>query len=250
MTTAIYARVSTDKQDSSRQVEECKDAVDGDWSLYADVASGATWDREDLQRLINDIESGDVDEVVTWEISRISRKLAHAAEFIDLCVEHNVELRTLNDMFPSLSGDDVMDKMMAQFTTWMMEFEREMIRERVISGVHRAMDEGKWVGRPPYGFEINDDGRLEVLPEDYLAMQTAVEMAETSDKSQNKIAESLGVPQSSLSRILNDEEKRRLYLYGEADDERLDDAVSDVSRSSELASLRERIDDLESRLDG
>lgn len=40
------------------------------------------------------------------------------------------------------------------------QLEAEMIRERTISGIRAAKDEGKWTGRPPYGFDTDTDGFL------------------------------------------------------------------------------------------
>lgn len=232
--TAYYGRVSTTKQDPDRQVEMIRGHLGEEKfreaRAYVDVGSGARDDREEFQRLISDIESGLVDEVHTVEVSRLSRRLSTAADFIDLCVEHEVSLTTLADSFPDLKGDgDVFDKLMGQLTAWMMEYEREMIRERVQSGVTRAIERGKWVGRPPYGFETDSEGYLQVKPDDYTAMQTAIEMAQdpTNDESVNAIARACNVPQSTLNRTLKDDEKLALYVDGEADDDRLASALDD-----------------------
>jgi enoyl-CoA hydratase/carnithine racemase len=55
---AIYARVSTDQQDATRQVEDCRrvaDRRDATVSLYVDRGiSGAEFDRPEFQRLIQE----------------------------------------------------------------------------------------------------------------------------------------------------------------------------------------------------
>lgn len=234
----------------------CKDQLSEseleNYDLYADIGSGAKEDREEIQRLISDIKSGEVDKIVTAEISRIGRKLSFVSQFIDLCTEHEVQLETVKDMFPGIKpGNDIFDKMINQFTAWMMEFEREMIRERVQSGVNKAIREGKWVGRPPYGFTTNEEGYLQIKAEDYLAMQQAVERAlSDTDETINKIATSFGVPQSSLDRIVKDEEKRKLYLYGETEEERLSRAVkeSEVEPEAEISQLAKKVQKLEEKL--
>lgn len=254
MSVGIYARVSTTKQDTDRQVEECRDSLTeeelANHTLYADVGSGTTTDRDDLQRLLADVDAGEIDKVVAWELSRIGRNLAFVADFIDTCVDEGVELVTLHDMFPGLRGDgDLMDKMMGQFVAWMMEFEAEMIRERVQSGVTRAMNQGKWVGRPPYGFTTNKDGYLQVEAEEYHAMQLAVERVLTTDDSVNSIARSFDVPQSSLDRIAKDEDRRELYLFGETDDERFETALEEKDEDeATISQLEARLSDLEQQL--
>ena len=249
--TAIYARVSTETQSLDRQLEACLDVAGDDPVIYSDVASGADLDRDQMNQLIDDIEAGVIAEVVTWEISRISRSLSFTADFIELCIEYNTSLRSLNDMFPTIRGEgDIMDEMMAKFAAWMTEFEREMIRLRVQSGVDRAIEQGKWTGRPPYGFTTNDDGYLRIDQEDYVAMSVALESVLTGEMSINEAARHLGVPKSTLSRTKNNEDRRKLYLYGDSDDDRFTEALdeSGISPQNELAELQERIEKIEKEI--
>ena len=257
MTTAYYVRVSTEKQDPDRQVEEIRNYLEidlADAEAYADVASGAKDDREDFRRLWDDVEAGRVDRVVAYEMSRLSRKLSTTAEFMELCARGGVALETINDMFPNLRGggqDDIWDELMAKFSAWMMEFEREMTRERVRSGVENAIAEGKWVGRPPFGFETDEDGYLRVLPDEFIRMQLALEETLVDpERSANSIAEEFRVPRSTLNRAAGDEERRRLYLYAEAEDDRLDEALAsaDLEVEAELSRLEERIATLEEQV--
>lgn len=253
MTTAVYIRVSTDKQDPARQRAEISDYLGDDFVTvreYADIASGAKDNREDFQRLWSDIEAGEIDRVVSWEMSRLSRRLSTAAQFLELCAEQGVALETLNDMFPDLRGggkDDVWDRLLAKFAAWMMEFEREMTRERIKSGVEQARQQGKWVGQAPFGFEIDDDGYLEVQPDPFIRMQLAMRDALTMpDVAVSRIADRHRVPDTSLRRYLDDEDRRELYLFGDADDERIEDALAD-SRVGDDAD--DRLDKLEGMIE-
>lgn len=258
MTTAYYVRVSTDKQDPDRQVEEIREYLDvplDDVQAYADIASGAKDNREDFQALWSAVEAGEVDRVVAYEMSRLSRRLSTAAEFMETCAEHGVALETINDMFPNLRGggeDDIWDELMAKFSAWMMEFEREMTRERVRSGVQNAIDAGKWVGRPPYGFETDDEGYLRVQPDKFIRMQLAIEEALFGEQSVNAVADEYRVPGSTLNRAVSDEDRRRLYLYGESEDERLGGAVdeADVDAEATVSELEERLSELEAEIGG
>jgi DNA invertase Pin-like site-specific DNA recombinase len=253
--TAVYLRVSTRTQSTARQRSEIEDFLDGDVfaeaEVYVDVASGANDSRSDFKRLKEDIKSGEIDHVVTYEMSRLSRQLTTTADFIDLCVENEVALTTTNDGFPNLSGDgNVGDALIGKLFGWLMEFELQMIRERVQSGVNRAIEAGKWVGRPPYGFTTDDAGYLVINMEDFLAMQMAVESVLLNpEQSVNGIARAYGVPQSSLDRIYKDEERRELYLSGDTEDERLSTALGEQTpRKSELSELKERVTDLEAQV--
>lgn len=251
--TGIYVRVSTTKQSNDRQIENCREHLSDEerknHKLYADIGSGADPDRNDIQRLRQDIRDGKIEKVVTWEISRIGRNLSFVSQFIDLCVEENVELETVNDAFPGVRPDnDIFSKMINQLIAWMTEFERAMIKERVQSGVNRAIEQGKWVGRPPYGFTTDEDGYLTIKTDDYLAMQYAVERAlSDSDDSINRIATAFGVPQSSLDRIVKDREKQQLYLSGDTEDKRVTEALeeAEIKPSKVLTDLKSRVEALE-----
>ncbi|OSP07325.1 hypothetical protein B9H04_08205 [Halorubrum ezzemoulense DSM 17463] len=253
--TAVYLRVSTSTQSTDRQQTEIEDFLGGDVfaeaEVYVDIASGADDSRPDFQRLTEDIESDEIDHVVTYEMSRISRRLNTTADFIDLCVENEVALTTTSDGFPNLSGDgNVGDALIGKLFGWLMEFELQMIRGRVQSGVNRAIESGKWVGRPPYGFTTDSDGYLVIDMENFLAMQIAIETVLLKPtQSVNSIARTYGVPQSSLDRIHKDEERRELYLSGDTDDERLSTALGEeTTPQSELSDLKERLADLEAKV--
>ncbi|MCW8172747.1 recombinase family protein [Natrialba swarupiae] len=122
----------------------------------------------------------------------------------------------------------MMDKMMGQMVAWLMEYEAQMIRQRVQSGVTRAIEQGKWVGRPPFGFSTDSDGYLQIEPEEYLAMQSAIEYArENPSQSVNSIARAHDVPQSTLNRVLKDDERAVLYVDGKSNDNRVTTAIDE-----------------------
>ena len=189
------------------------------------------------------------------EASRIGRSFLQTAEFIHLCYEHGVKFEVLDGSFPTVDPDDEdeMAKKYAELMAWAADLERYFLRKRVQSGVDRAQRAGKWMGRPPYGFTTRD-GYLVVEPEDYLRMQAALELLETdSGTTLTSVARHSGIPKSSLSRVHNDPEHRRLYLYGETADDRIEsalaDATSEVEQQSELAALHDRIETLEAQHD-
>lgn len=254
-TIGVYVRVSTDEQDPQRQVDDCRRAAERRGAavrLYVDRGvSGATFEREEFQRLKDDVGAGRVDTVMATEASRIGRSFLETTEFIQHCYDHGVKFEVLDGSFPTVDpdSDDEMAKKYAELMAWAADLERYFLRKRVQSGVNRAKEQGKWTGRPPYGFTVND-GYLAVEPNDYLRMQSALELLETDDEATlTGIARHAGIPQSSLSRVYNDPERRKLYLYGEHPDDRVESAVEegDVGQDNELAELRERVERLEEK---
>lgn len=254
---AIYARISTTQQDAARQVEDCQRVADrrnATVHLYVDRGiSGGEFDRPKFQRLQQDIEDGTISTVLTTEASRIGRSFLQTAEFIQLCYDHGVKFEVLDGSFPTVdpADENEMAKKYAELMAWAADLERYFLRQRVQSGVNRAQRAGKWTGRPPYGFTVRD-GYLVVEPDDYLRMQAALELVETDTSTTlTAVARHAGIPKSSLSRVRNDPEHRRLYLYGDTTDDRIESALADadigVEQRSELAALRDRIENLEAR---
>lgn len=77
----VYVRSSTERQESEHQWESIQrwrgvhDVTDDQVETHADVGSGAsTDDRPEFRELVDAVESGSVDHVVTWEVSRLSRE--------------------------------------------------------------------------------------------------------------------------------------------------------------------------------
>jgi len=224
---AIYARVSTDDQDEERQVRDCLDYLGveiGDVRIYRDREHGDVDSRKDFRRLISDIESGEVELVGATEVSRLSRSAATFGEFLELALDNGVGLEILENSFPSIEPDSPWSKAMAQIAAVFAELEHSMINARIRSGIKNAKHQGKWTGRPPKGFKVGDDGFLEIDGEEFVRVQAALEEVEAGE-SVYSVSKSCGVPESTLKSILRDEDKRRLYLEGEAEDERVAEAL-------------------------
>jgi len=112
--------------------------------------------------------------------------------------------------------------------------ERRQLIRRVKAGVKRAKDQGKWVGNVPAGFRRNGDGYLQpiVEPNDgedsYFELVDALERLEDGE-SYRSVAKTLSISRQGLSNIHKDPERRRWYLDGESDDERVTEALEEVT---------------------
>ena len=83
--------------------------------------------------------------ILVWDISRLGRSLQHLVEFLS-------EVQSVNcNLYINQSGLDTSTpsgRMMFQMVGVFAEFEREMISERVKSGLDRVRAKGKKLGRP------------------------------------------------------------------------------------------------------
>lgn len=232
---AIYARVSTTDQDVARQLNEARDHLDGlgveQIEEYPEVVSGAadTDTRDVYNQLLDDVASGEFDLVVVHEISRLSRLgPTEIHKFIQHCLEYDTGVEAF-DVGLNIHVDDgelqqTIYSMVARLMGDLAQIEHQQKLQRIRSGVRAAQDAGKWTGRPPAGFVV-EDGYLRVDPAEYLHIREGLARVERGETYAN-VAEDTGIPESTL-RSLGDD-RRDLYLRGEADDGRLDAALEDV----------------------
>ena len=149
---AIYARVSTHNgQNPEMQVEElrayCKRRG---WEIageYVDAGfSGAREHRPALDRLLSKCRKRSVDAVVVYRYDRFARSLRQLVNALE-------EFRALGIDFVSIhEGVDTSTpngRLVFGIFASIAEFERELIRDRVRSGLALARAKGKRLGRPP-----------------------------------------------------------------------------------------------------
>lgn len=235
---AIYARVSTHDQDEQRQVRDCRDLLDDhpyeieDVKIYADVQTGTTTARDDYQRLVDDIRDGAVDLVVATEVSRLSRSGAQdVMEFITHCLEENVGVEFTQSPVTLRPGDDVLtqsiQRLIISLLSELANIEHKQKMDRIQSGIHAAQEAGKWTGRPPRGFTTDEKGYLHVDTAEFLETRNALERVLLGESTQ-EAADATGIPESTLRAILDDEDRRRMYFYGDHDDDRKQVALDEL----------------------
>lgn len=150
MATYGYARCSTDedRQDINRQKRELKMlGCNQEENMYWEYESGTKTDRVELGKLLNKVVEGDT--IITTEVSRITRSTKQLCEIIEIAKEKQLKLIIGGFIVDCTKGQldamtDGMLKMMGVFA----EMERNMISERVKSGMANAVAKGKVVGRP------------------------------------------------------------------------------------------------------
>jgi|TARA_Y100000310_G_scaffold166044_1_gene165768 DNA invertase Pin-like site-specific DNA recombinase len=148
--TAIYARVSTDEQTTDNQVIELKKVAERNgWeieTIYADTISGAKSKRPQLDKLMKAIMRKEIDMVMVWSVDRLGRSLQHLTTLLSDIHSKGVDLYLHQQGIDTTTPSG---KMMFQMCGVFAEFERSLIRERVMAGLERARSQGKRLGRPP-----------------------------------------------------------------------------------------------------
>ena len=145
-----YARCSTDesKQDINRQIRELKALGATEQTIYTEYQSGTKRDRVEWNRLLSVVKEGDT--IVTTEVSRLSRSTQHLCEIIELVKDKKLKLVISNTMtIDCTKGElDAMTNAFLQMSGVFAELERNMISQRVKSGMANAKAKGKVIGRP------------------------------------------------------------------------------------------------------
>ena len=155
----IYLRVSTDEQDLSRQNNIERNTRDAGYyiaGVYREKASGARIDRPELQRMIADLQPGEV--VVAEKIDRISRlPLPEAEQLVNsirakgarLAIPGLVDLSDLAadaDEITKIVLESVQE-LLLKLALQMARDDYETRRERQRQGVQLAKSAGKYAGR-------------------------------------------------------------------------------------------------------
>ena len=162
--TAIYARKSTeDKTDTSItvQIEQCKELIQRNEPLLSfdeklvfqeEKVSGYHIDkRPEFVKLLNLVEEGEIDVIVTHDFDRFARNLVDTGQLIQRFQELNVSLITGDD-----NGDNSATGILMKHMIWSMnEFKIRNIAEHVMKVHTKLAKDGKTVGGiGNYGYKI------------------------------------------------------------------------------------------------
>lgn len=163
---AVYVRWSTDEQGSGTTLEEQRQTClsflsERGWVIRQDLIfiddgySAGSLERPAMKRLRKAVLAGVVDAVVVYKLDRLTRNIVDAVDLVLKEWEGRCALVSVTQ-----STIDTTSPLGRQFFTLMAsfaEFEREMIRDRTLSGKKRRAMQGRNPGfRPPYGYRIGD----------------------------------------------------------------------------------------------
>lgn len=155
----IYARVSTRNgqtvENQLRQLNEVADRMG--WSIVSvwtdEGISGSKGrdQRPGFDQMITAVNRREVDLVAAWSVDRLGRSLQDLIGFL-------ADLQAKGcDLYLHQQGIDTSTpsgRMLFQMLSVFAEFEREMIRERVVAGLERTKSKGTRLGRPKLDYSV------------------------------------------------------------------------------------------------
>jgi DNA invertase Pin-like site-specific DNA recombinase len=153
---AIYGRVSTQDQNFDRQIVELTSYANRhDYEIigvFAEKESGAKdyKDRPEMKRLIDLVTSGEVQKILTSEVSRLSRTVKDFLDILDICNKNCVSLYIDQFGFETFDKNcepSPMGQMFAMVLSMFFDLERKSIKRRLHSGYDQHRLNGGSVGR-------------------------------------------------------------------------------------------------------
>lgn len=185
-----YARCSTDenRQDINRQKRELRalGCID-EKNMYWEYESGTKVDRVELNKLLDVIQEGDT--IVTTEVSRITRSTKQLCQIIEIVQQRKIKLVIGAFVVDCSKGElDPMTEGMLKMMGVFAEMERNMISQRVKSGMANAKAKGKKVGRPTVQVDSLPNSFIRHYPKYKSKEINQVEFARLCDCTRQSIA--------------------------------------------------------------
>ena len=185
----LYARVSRKEMDCTRQLVELREVADNHgWNIvdeYIDSGiSGATRSRPELDRMLKDAIFRKFELVATLELSRLGRSVKNMSDIADLLKSKNIHLFIKNQ---NIDTSTSVGEFFFNIINSVAQYEVELIRERVISGLKNARRKGRILGRPS---NLTPNVKTKIL-----------EMR-SKNKDINKISKACGVGAQTIYKVL------------------------------------------------
>lgn len=147
MKTAIYCRVSTQEQTTENQrirLVEYANRNNWDYEVIEEVMSSRKT-RPKKAELLQRLRQREFDAVLIWKLDRWARSSQELALEVEELYNKNIKFISLSD---NIDLSTATGKLQFQILSAFAEFERNLIRERTLEGLHRARKQGKHLGRP------------------------------------------------------------------------------------------------------
>ena len=185
---ALYARTSTVRdQNPAMQLTGLRRlAEERGWEItgeYVDHGfSGSTDRRPQLDALMKHVHRGGLQAVLVWRFDRFARSTRHLLTALEEFRVRGVDFVSLND---AIDTSTPTGRFIFSIIAAVAEFEKEIVRERVLGGLDAARQRGQQLGRPRASIDLDEARRL---------LATGVSL--------RKAATKLGVGATTLTRAL------------------------------------------------
>jgi len=194
---AIYCRVSTSDQDNDRQERDLRAYAERAGyevvAVFRETLSGIRKAKGkqpiERKRVMDLAQAREIDAVLVTELTRWGRSTQDLMDTLGQLASWDVSLIAQTGLTFDLSTPQ--GKLIANLMASLAEFEHDLLRERVRSGIAAAKARGQTFGRKA-GYRPSDRHAPEVL-----------RLADEEKLSQRAIAARLGISKTTVNQILN-----------------------------------------------
>ncbi len=141
-----YARVSTQEQNLDRQIDALESAGVNRKHLYCEKMTGTKSDRPELNRLLDDLETGDT--VIISDLTRISRSTKDLLEIVQRIKDKGAYVRSIKDTWLDTTSNNPYNDFLLTVMSGLSQLERDLISQRTKEGLASAKARGRNGGRP------------------------------------------------------------------------------------------------------
>ena len=213
-----YTRVSTEEQAKEGvSLASQEDKIKSYASLH-DIelleiisdkgASGKSLDREGMNRLLELVESNEINAVIVYKLDRLSRKTKDFLSLIDMFENKDIAFHSIEEKVDTKSANGMFFlTIMSAISQW----ERGIIIERTKEALNHKKNNGEWCGRIPFGFKI-ENNHLVDNPEEIRLIQKAKKLRRNG-KSYRDISKSLNLSLGYVHKVINTNMKSLKSIY-------------------------------------
>lgn len=177
-----YVRVSTVEQNEDRQVEALTKQGVEVW--YTEKVSGKNMERPELQRLLSEVQAGDI--VFIHDFSRLARSTKDLLNIIELLLAKDVHLVSNKE---NIDTSTPSGKLMVTVIGAINEFERTNMLERQREGIAIAKRKGVYTG-----------GKRKEIDERVLI--DGVGRLNSGNVTKSELAKELGISRPTLDKLI------------------------------------------------
>lgn len=173
MKVAIYVRVSTTQQDYDRQIADLTRYAQNNGLevvyLFKEKESGFDDSRPELAQLLK-LTKNEIDRILVWEFSRLSRRAIKMQQIVQDFVEKGVSIYSYKDGYCTHNAEGKVNGMimaMIAFAAYMAEEEAKTMQIRMQNGkAYKIANGASYVSAKIYGYDLDANKALTINEEE------------------------------------------------------------------------------------
>ncbi len=157
MTTAIYLRCSSTRQDVENQLnplrDYCQKAGLDIYKIYSDYESGDSKNRAGFGEMMMDASQKKFEMLVFWSLDRLSREgVRQTLHYLEQLENYGVGFKSFTEQY--IDSTSIFRDVIISLLATLAKQEKIRLKERVMAGLKKAKLEGRIGGRPKVHSEI------------------------------------------------------------------------------------------------